>query len=47
MGGMGTEVVFEVRESLVCKNSLELLLELAKNPSTEREDQTLHKTQGG
>ena len=47
MGGMGAEVVFEVRESLVCKNPLNLLLELEENPLAERQDQTLHKTQSG
>ena len=47
MGGMGAEVVFEAREYLVCKSPLKLLLELVDNPSAERQNQTLHKTQGG
>ena len=46
MGGMGAEAVPETGEYLVCKSSFELLLELAKTPSAERQDQTLHKTQG-
>ena len=46
MGGLGAEALFETGESLVCKDPLELLLELAETPSAQRQDQTLHKTQG-
>ena len=46
MGGMSSEALFETRESVVCKDPFKLLLELAKNPSAQRQNQTLHKTQG-
>ena len=36
MGGMGTEIVFEARDFLVCKSPIKLLLELAENPSAKR-----------
>ena len=38
MGGMGAEAVSETGESLVCKSSFELLLELVKTPLAERQD---------
>ena len=47
MGGVGAEVIFAAREPLECKGPFEMFLELAENPSTEREDQTPHKAQGG
>ena len=43
MGGMGSEDVFEAKEPMVCKSSLELLLELAETPTTKRQDQAPHK----
>ena len=36
MGGMGSEVVFETKEPLVCKNPIDLLLELEETTSTKR-----------
>ena len=47
MGGMGSEVLSVAREPLECKGPFELFLELAKNPSTKRENQAPHKAQGG
>ena len=46
MGGMGLKALFETGEFVVCKDPVELLLELAENPSAQRQSQTLHKTQG-
>ena len=46
MGGLGAEALSETGESVVCKDPFELLMELVENPSAQRKDQTLHKTQG-
>ena len=47
MGGVGAGVIFAAREPLECKGPFKLFLELAENPTIEREDQTPHNAQGG
>ena len=38
MGGVGSEALSEIGESVVCKDPFGLLLNLAENPSAQRQN---------